>query len=312
MENSAKFLFDSLNNYSDIEKLISEGESEGQFLECKAPLKPKLNHKLTEKLSKAVSGFSNSSGGVVIWGISTVEKNHSKVDQMIQIESIAGVKEFSSMINDKIPTLTEPLVIGFKNKIIKKKKGDTSGIVITLIPEYLGDPVQSVSDNHFWFRIGGSFSKVPYGILKRLFNSTRTPDVCLSFSDKSASKVGSLWRVPIAISNKSGTVGENVTVVLRFSDPSMFDEIRVDEFNDVSDLNLGKNKVYTSVLNKVVHRGLSVVVGHAQLKLNGRKKTADFSVSIYANNMRAKEYTVKVKILKGSFELINITENYIY
>lgn len=64
-------LYNELNKYENIERLIENGESEGLYLECKAPSKPSINREQKAQLAKAISGFSNTEGGVIIYGVST-------------------------------------------------------------------------------------------------------------------------------------------------------------------------------------------------------------------------------------------------
>lgn len=70
MKQSAQLLYDQLTRYSDLQQLI-DAETESTFLECKAPKSHSLSNDLIATLAKALSGFSNTNGGIIIWGIST-------------------------------------------------------------------------------------------------------------------------------------------------------------------------------------------------------------------------------------------------
>jgi len=183
MSNAAKFFFDTIKTYADLEALVSNGESENIFLECKAPEEPKLNNSLQITLAKALSGFSNTNGGVVIWGASTTKKAHSDIDLITQIEPIGHALTFSSSIINKIPTLTTPSISKCENKVIKKIKDDSRGVVITYVPPHIGDPVQSLKDDYFYYRSGDDFTKAPHQMLKRLFAATDTPDLFMQISE---------------------------------------------------------------------------------------------------------------------------------
>lgn len=91
MNDAAHTLYKSLDNYSDIEKLIEEGETESLLLECKAPQQPRLNRKVKNNLAIAISGFSNTAGGVIIWGMNTEKHSHSNLDILTQIVPIGSV-----------------------------------------------------------------------------------------------------------------------------------------------------------------------------------------------------------------------------
>ena len=69
MADASLGLYNALSRYSDLVDLIAEGEAESLHLECKSPGSPKLGKDLKNALAKAISGFSNTAGGVILWGI---------------------------------------------------------------------------------------------------------------------------------------------------------------------------------------------------------------------------------------------------
>ena len=65
------------------------------------PDTPNPNDKDKEHLAKAVSGFANSGGGVLIWGIQ---------DKTLKLEPIAGVQQFVAAMLQVAAHLTDPAV----------------------------------------------------------------------------------------------------------------------------------------------------------------------------------------------------------
>lgn len=90
MPDGARSVFDSLSDYAALEELIDNAEAEGLYLECKAPGGPQLSRDLKVHLAKAISGFSNTAGGVIIWGMSTTKQAQSGLDVLTQIEPIGN------------------------------------------------------------------------------------------------------------------------------------------------------------------------------------------------------------------------------
>ena len=88
MTDASLGLYNALIKNSDLENLIANGESENLYLECKAPVSPQLGKDQKNALAKAISGFSNTAGGVILWGISTTRHAHSGLDVLTQIEPI--------------------------------------------------------------------------------------------------------------------------------------------------------------------------------------------------------------------------------
>lgn len=115
---AAARLFADLASYDVITEMIANGEAEDLYLECKAPTAPQLTRDLQMQLAKAISGFSNSEGGVVIWGVSTTRHAHSGLDVLSQIEPIGQCRQFEQQVVRVFPKLTTPTVTRFKTKTL--------------------------------------------------------------------------------------------------------------------------------------------------------------------------------------------------
>ncbi len=315
METAALKLFESLDNYSKIEELIKEGESEGMFLECKSPLEPLLDKKKKIKLATTLSGFSNTEGGIVIWGVSTTKHDHSGLDILTQIEEIGNCDYFSKQIERSIPTLTTPSITTCLNKVIKKSKGDSRGLVITYVPKTLGDPVQSNIDNNFYFRNGDEFTILPYEMLKRLFASTESPDLHIIFNSEIVKNKGNgMWEIPIIIKNDSSAVAEHTNVFVQIENEEDCDSISSRNLLDSSDVNPGK-RLFNKELEAVVHRGFNSIVGslNIKMKLEKRyKRTLKLKIRIFANKMRGIEEEMSIYLFQNGVSVKKTGEEYIY
>ena len=151
MSDAATKFYDSLESYADVDALVARAEAEGLYLECKAPHEPRVNKGVSAKLAEALSGFSNTSGGVILWGVSTTTHEHSKLDVLTQMEPIGKVRQFAQDLDRTIPRLTTPAVLGFSTKVLLEKPSSTRGVAVTLVQQTKGDPVQSTVDSHFHF-----------------------------------------------------------------------------------------------------------------------------------------------------------------
>ncbi len=308
-------LYEALSQYSDLENLISTGEAEGLHLECKAPGSPKLGKDLKKTLAKAISGFSNTAGGVILWGISTIQHAHSGLDVLTQIEPIGQCGSFLRQIETIIPTLSTPPVVNARNKTIKKRPRDTGGVVATRIPKHIGDPVQSNEDNHFYFRSGAGFVMAPYEMIQRLFLATDSPDLRLQFEGQlvKLAKDG-FWEIPIIVKNQSSAVAQHAVVSIEVLNASAYDQISSRDFVDESHLNIGKT-IFRSNLSGVVHRGIAMVVGTLRVKMKMKKRTRRvlrLSIEIYADKMRAREVEASVQLAKKRFSVKLNKERYLY
>lgn len=299
MKSASRSVFDSVNSINDVLRLIEEGEAENSFLECKSPDQPFLNRELKITLAKAISGFSNTSGGLIIWGVSTTRKSKSGLDVLTQIEYLGSCKKFSTEILNKIPTLTNPPIKNYENKIIRLKNTDTRGIILSYIPQVISDPVQSALDNHFYYRSGDDFILTPYSMLKRLFASSESPDLS-TFVDDNLVKLeqDGFWEIPVTISNNSSAVAENAKINIIVVNSEACSELKASGMNDISKFNPGK-KIFSNELDTVVHRGFNIIIGHLRLKMAGRRKKIILKINIFANKMRAKSQLITVNVYKN-------------
>lgn len=300
MTDGATEYFKSLSSFSRIKELIDTGESEGLHLECKSPQQPLLSQEPKAHLAKAISGFSNTAGGIIIYGVSTTKHGHSGLDILSQIEPIANCKVFEQQVKRAIPTLTTPPCLSFQTAHILEKKEDKRGIVIAYIPENIGDPVQSVKDNLFYLRTGDEFSVAPHEIIKKLFSANESPDLAPVFlGELVISEADGTWKIPIGVGNKSSAVADKVTVSVTIKNSSVCSAINSSGFNDASEFNPGI-RIFMRELDGVVHRGLNLMVGDLQVKMKvGRrpKRRLDLSMTLYANKMRAKKYEYSIRRL---------------
>lgn len=303
--------YDSLNSYEDIEKLISDGEAEGSFLECKSPLSlTGFDKNLQSELAQELSGFSNTGGGIIIFGVST--NNKKGHDVLTQIEPIGLVKDLESKIKLKIPLLTEAS-ISTKIKIIREKPTDTKGIVVLYIPGVEGDPIKNKLDGVFYIRAGEKTPEMPYELLKRMFIGSNAPNISAVLIPELIKRAeDGRWKIPIALDNKSNYPAKSTAVLVGFENYSSCEEITAESFRDISNLNPNTRK-FSERLQEPVYRGLNVVVGSLFVKMKKNKKMVRLRVSIFSENMRAKYYLLRVYLLKsGKFKIKIEKEEYLY
>lgn len=315
MTDGATEYFKSLSSFSRINELIEAGESEGLHLECKSLQVPRLTQEPKAHLAKAISGYSNTAGGIIIYGVSTTKHSHSGLDILSQIEPIANCRAFEQQVKRAIPTLTTPTCLSFQTAHILENKKDKRGIVIAYVPESIGDPVQCVKDNLFYLRTGDEFSVAPHEIIKKLFMANESPDLHPVFlSELVKTEADGTWKIPLGVGNDSSAVADNVTVSITIKNASDCSAINSEGFNDSSGVNPGK-RVFMRDLDRVIHRGLNIMVGNLQVKMKvGKrpKRKLNLSITFYANKMRAKQYEYSVNLAKSGFDVALISQKYLY
>lgn len=103
--------FNSLGTESDLKDLIGKVK-EGLYIEFKKkkhPLKGELDEADGRQFSRALSGFANADGGVLVWGVETNQNACASV-----LRPIACVEVFTDALKKSIINATQPVVDNVK------------------------------------------------------------------------------------------------------------------------------------------------------------------------------------------------------
>ena len=312
MADAAKALFDSISTYRSVLNMIDRGEAEDQYLECKAPGGPQLGRDLKTKLAEATSGFANTSGGVILWGVATDTQPASGLDLLTQISPIGNVQRMLQRINVEIPRVAVPQVSLSESKVLKRRTQDTKGIIATYIPSTDGDPVQSTMDREFYLRISDGFFPMPYETLQRMFIGAKAPVLRPYFhSDLCTADDDGLWTIRVSIANDSNAVARDVCVSVEVLNRAACETVRSKgSLQDISGMN-PERALFSQWMSRPIHRGLGRVADPLVVRMMGTRRRLDLKVSIYADGMRAREWTFNAQLATGSFSVRNVADQLI-
>lgn len=177
---NARLLFDKLDLAYINENMVGK-EFENNWLECKE--KSRSDHgglDDTDKkyFAKALSGFANTAGGVLIFGLEARTKE--EIDQIQSIKPIQQLKRFESALREYESRAVERHVLGVEYKPIKTA-GEDEGILAILIPESPHLPHRSLKDKDFYLRAGGVFSPLPLTLIEDLLFRRVRPKLNIHF-----------------------------------------------------------------------------------------------------------------------------------
>jgi hypothetical protein len=162
------------NGESEIDRLISLGEQESFYIDFKEVTTNLFDNKLSDSdrknYAKAISGFSNTSGGLLIWGIKEQDDKFTK-------NKIDNPNNFVKILNNEVSLLTLPSQKEVNSFAIKDS--NNKGFVITEIPKYYFSPVQIITgikdiQYRYYIRSGSSFVPANHDLLTGLYNRQRS------------------------------------------------------------------------------------------------------------------------------------------
>lgn len=171
-------------NLANVENLISTRQEEHLTLDFKTVNGSDFTSSDDKRnFAKILSGFSNSSGGIIIWGIDA-RKNSAGVNCASGRKEIESLALFLSRLNEFTGIAASPIVDGVIHKIIPTS-GD-KGFAATLVPESNSGPhMAKFSEDRYYKRSGDSFYRMEHFDLEDMFGRRQKPKLTLQIKPAS-------------------------------------------------------------------------------------------------------------------------------
>ena len=175
---AAKQLFETIKKrgITIINDWVNDGCREDLHLDFKRKSRasrPKLMDDDRKNYSKALSGFANSDGGVIVWGIGAPGSGPNERTK----HPIHNVNSFAEHLDSYISRLVSPSVRGAVNHVIFEEGSDTEGYVVSYIPKSLNPPHRAESEGlkQYYVRYGESFKITEHYELEFMFGKRYVP-----------------------------------------------------------------------------------------------------------------------------------------
>jgi len=190
----AEDIFEKIKNEGEsaIDEFIAVQESESLFLDFKRSADggcgARLNITDRNNLAKAISGFGNSEGGVIVWGIDC-SQDTDRGDVACEKVPITNPTRFVSWLQGAVSGCTIPPHIGVQHQSIFIS-GTDKGYIVTLIPKSNHAPHQVIAkgkgEYRYYIRAGSDFVPTPHAVLAGMFGRRPQPHVYVNFASGSA------------------------------------------------------------------------------------------------------------------------------
>jgi hypothetical protein len=127
--------------------------------------------------STALSGFANTGGGLLIWGIETSKKSRDgeNIDAASHLRLVSHPLSLKSRLMELHHVATDPPIAGVRVEPILTPAGD--GFVVCLVPESRDKPhrAELVKNKPYYIRVGDDFVVTPHPILRAMFFPQSSP-----------------------------------------------------------------------------------------------------------------------------------------
>ena len=128
-----------------------------------------------KNLAKAIGGFGNSEGGVIVWGVDC--RSTAQGDVPTGAVPITNPVALKTLFEGAVGGLTLPAHSGVEN-IALLNTGSTDGFVITFVPAGFHVPYRTLyPKEEYHIRAGSNFLPTPHGVLAGLFGRHPQPIV---------------------------------------------------------------------------------------------------------------------------------------
>lgn len=177
----AEELFDRIKQRgaAEVHEMITAQVVEELFLDYKVsstklPAR-RLDDDDKKNLAKAISGFGNSEGGLIVWGVNC--RQTSSGDVPSAAVPVSNPTALKTLFDGAVGGLTLPAHASVEN-FAALNSGAADGFVISYVPRGLSVPYQTVvPKEEYYIRAGSSFQPTPHGVLAGMFGRAPQPIV---------------------------------------------------------------------------------------------------------------------------------------
>lgn len=274
--------FDSIN-IDLVEHFIQIRQQEHLQLEFKTVRDTEMRSSDDKRnLARSLSGFANSSGGLVIWGVKARGVGEQYI---VESSPILRVRDFAMRLDELIGQAVSPAVEGVRNKWFPAD--DSRGIAVTIVPESSSGPhMAKLGENRYFKRNGESFYVLEHFDLEDMFG--RRPKALLTICLTIELMGDGTSKITFSLRNFGRGIAKYTSAIIRFSNVNI---IKIERpLQDVSGMNEGAPIVSFTENVGVLHPGVAFVIGAVFLeKARDAVGPIEIVVSLYCDNCAPQE-----------------------
>lgn len=169
---------------ADLERYIEVGQEENLHLEFKTLNGPGFRSQDDRRnLARALSGFANSDGGLVVWGV-LAQKSAESPDCAKELRPVPDVASLLPRLNELTSDSLSPVHSGVQHRVIHTNE-DKSGFAVSLVPASDSGPhMAKLGVDQYFKRSGDSFVKMEHFDIADMFGRRPHPELSLRLTVK--------------------------------------------------------------------------------------------------------------------------------
>jgi hypothetical protein len=283
---------------AEIKRFISDQQEEHVSLEFKTVNHPTVTDQNKEddkkNFSKILSGFANSQGGIVIWGIKAKQIATGQ-DVAFEEKPISQLTKFLNTLNRLEGHCVTPKVEGVINYKIELSK-DIGFIKTFVPPSQIAPHMANFAGKHYYKRSGDSFYQCEHFDIIDMFSRKRSPDLDLSIrvAQKRGDNRFHQYFIIISIVNKGKAIGRYLSLSFNLKYGFSVYEHGLGGNRDTG-LKSAKNDLkfmhnYFGGIDQVIHPDSTLDVDRCTCHISKELAPPDFTItySISAENFETK------------------------
>jgi hypothetical protein len=182
-------------------------------------IKNKINaiEKDKKTLTEAITGFANTQGGVLIFGVSCKKNKTTKVDTIEALNPIDDIDDFKSKIFASAISNISPQVFGIENKIIRLLSDNLKGYLVIYTPSSITPPHMNNYDNSYYMRSADSFVKMNHNLVSAIFNKKQSSKIQVLLKNDIEYSVPNIFRYNLMLLNVGNIYSEKNSITIFFT-----------------------------------------------------------------------------------------------
>jgi hypothetical protein len=295
--------FDNLTA-AEIAEFIRLGQEEHLHLDFKTVSNANLRGSDDKRnLAKCLSGFANSSGGIILWGVDA-RKNAQGIDCALGAAEITPVRLFLSRLNELTGEAVSPIVDGIRHRAIETSPD--RGFAATLIPESASGPYMAkLGEDRYYKRSGDSFYKMEHFDLEDMFGRRQKPRLLILIRNLLVPPDNLHEELRFSIQNTGRAVARHVGFLVKLRNADNMDVVG-DYMQDVSRFNEGRPVAsYANSIDVIHPNGITIHAGHVRFRRSNATDNLIVDITTYCENARVETAVVEFRPVRAPVEVQN-------